>query len=139
MYKGIGPRNLGSPLKQTTKSYPDIPNAFKKENRAQLNASIEKANTDKFEKNKAEQDKIAQSMGYKDGTDAFMNRPKATGAIKVDNTIESLVIGGPAVKGVMGGATKVAKGSTKKVLGSKAAHHAAEGAHLAEVGYHIGG
>jgi len=64
---------------------------------------------------------------------------KATGGIKVDNTIESLVMGGPIVKGI----TKAIKGAAGAIgatraataVGSKAGHGLAEAAHIGEVAH----
>ncbi len=64
---------------------------------------------------------------------------KATGGIKVDNTIESLVMGGPVVKGV----TKAIKGAAGAMgatraataVGSKVGHGVAEAAHVGEVAH----
>jgi hypothetical protein len=120
MYKGIGPNKLGSPLKQTTKQPVNLPPAWSSQ--------------------KAKDDYKKYSDNYvQESAAAFAKRPKATGAINVDNTIESLAMGGGVVKGTINAAKNATKGRVAKALGTKAAHQVAEAAHLAEVGHHIGG
>jgi len=84
---GVGPRALGSPFKQTNKQYPDLPPAWKSE--------AAKSDYNKY-----------SDAHYADQASAFEDRManKATGAIKVDNTIETSVIGGAVLKGISAGA-----------------------------------
>lgn len=86
MYKGIGPNKLGSPLKQTKKTYPDLPSVWKSD----ATKKSYKQHSDTY---------------YAGQEKAFENRManKATGAIEVDNTIETSVIGGAAMKGALKG------------------------------------
>jgi hypothetical protein len=118
--KGVGPRNLGiSPLK--AKKNPPVPG---------------KALTQGFKDYRADEPKRIQ-----ESSDALNKRManKATGGIKVDNTIESLVMGGPVVKGV----TRAIKGASAAVgatrasaaVGSKVGHGIAEAAHVGEVAH----
>lgn len=111
MRKGIGPNKLGA-----------------------VKSPVKKTKEPKKEAPGAK-DKYADNMA------AFNNRManKATGGIKVDNTIESLVMGGPVVKGV----TKAVKGAAGAIgatraasaVGSKVGHGIAEAAHVGEVAH----
>jgi hypothetical protein len=109
MRKGIGPNKLGA-----------------------VKSPVKKTNDPKKE---AEKDKYADNMA------AFNNRManKATGGIKVDNTIESLVMGGPVVKGVTraikGAAGAVGATRASAAVGSKVGHGIAEAAHVGEVAH----
>jgi hypothetical protein len=109
MRKGIGPNKLGA-----------------------VKSPVKKT---KESKKEAGEDKYADNMA------AFNNRManKATGGIKVDNTIESLVMGGPVVKGVTkaikGAAGAIGAGRTAAAVGSKAGHGIAEAAHIGEVAH----
>ena len=109
MRKGIGPNKLGA-VKSPAKK------------------------TDGSKKG-SEKDKYADNMA------AFNNRManKATGGIKVDNTIESLVMGGPVVKGVTkaikGAAGAIGAGRAASAVGSKVGHGVAEAAHVGEVAH----
>jgi hypothetical protein len=113
MRKGIGPNRLGavkSPIKKTEKAKEGSPDTKGKD-------------------------------PYKENMDAFNNRManKATGGIKVDNTIESLVMGGPIVKGVTkavkGAAGAVGAGRAASAIGSRAGHGVAEAAHVGEIAH----
>jgi hypothetical protein len=116
--KGVGPRNLGiSPLK--AKSDTPVPG---------------KALVQGFKDYKADAPKRIQ-----ESRDAFDNRKKATGGIKVDNTIESFVMGGPVVKGVTraikGAAGAIGATRAATAVGSKVGHGVAEAAHVGELAH----
>ena len=101
--RGVGPNQLGSPLKKTDppSEKPDPENTY--------------------------------------DLDAFNNRTKATGGIKVDNTIESLFMGGALVKGIQkalgAGAGAVGAARAAGAVGSRAAHGIGEAAHVGEVAH----
>ena len=114
MRKGIGPNKLGavkSPIKKTEK-----PKASPKGTKT-------------------------KPSPYANNMAAFNDRManKATGGIKVDNTIESLVMGGPVVKGVTkaikGAAGAIGAARAASAVGSKVGHGVAEAAHVGEVAH----
>ena len=78
---------------------------------------------------------------YQANVDAFDKRMKnkATGGIKVDNTIESLFMGGALVKGIQkalgAGAGAVGAARAAGAVGSRAAHGIGEAAHVGEVAH----
>ena len=82
MYKGIGPNKLGSPLKQTTKKYPDLPQGLK---------------SDKVKKDYKQFEGDYASSQYAMAHQA-LNR-KATGGLKPAYP-ETFFMGGPVLKGV---------------------------------------
>lgn len=101
--KGVGPRALGSPFKQTTKQYPDLPPALKSE----AVKSDYKQYSDA--KNQVDQHNSMFSNLQKEvKTDSTghhaVHKKYAEQPAQVDNTIETSVIGGAALKGVFGGA-----------------------------------
>lgn len=102
MYKGIGPNKLGSPLKQTTKKYPDLPSA--------LTSDAAKKDFKQFEQIKKDVDSSPQPLSswgqrYRVGTDS-------TGHYKHHYTVpepgltpsypETFFMGGAILKGVGG-------------------------------------
>ena len=102
--RGVGPKQLGSPLKLK-----DPPSKKPDPYQANLNA---------FNKRM---------------------KNKATGGITLDNTIETLVMGGPVVRGVTkavgAGARAVGAARAASAVGSKAGHGVAEVAHVGEVAH----
>jgi hypothetical protein len=115
--KGVGPRNLGvSPLK--AKSDPPVPG---------------KALVQGY------RDYAANKNNTRYNPDAFANREKATGGIKLDNTIESLFVGGPAAKGVVKGLSiggrKLLGAAAAGARTARAAHLGTEVAHIGEVAH----
>ena len=115
--KGVGPRNLGiSPLK--AKSDPPVPGkAFMQGGK----------------------DYTANKNNVQYNPDAFANREMATGGIKLDNTIESLFIGGPAAKGIVKGLSiggrKLVGAAAAGARTAKATHLGTEVAHIGEVAH----
>ena len=115
--KGVGPRNLGvSPLK--AKSDPPVPGkAFMQGGK----------------------DYTANKNNTRYDPDAFAGREKATGGIKLDNTIESLFVGGPAAKGIVKGLSiggrKLVGAAAAGARTAKATHLGTEVAHIGEVAH----
>ena len=115
--KGVGPRNLGiSPLK--AKSDPPVPG---------------KALVQGY------RDYAANKNNTSYDPDAFASREMATGGINLDNTIESLFIGGPAAKGIVRGLSiggrKLVGAAAAGARTAKATHLGTEVAHIGEVAH----
>jgi hypothetical protein len=98
MYKGIGPNKLGSPFKQTTKTYPDLPKALKsdatKSDYKQYSNAKKSVDQHNSMFSNLQKEVKTDSKGHYVGSAAYPERP-----IQVDNTIETSVIGGAALKG----------------------------------------
>jgi len=118
--RGVGPKQLGSPLKLTDppkkgRQYPN-PNISK--------ADISNARDSYFAGQKADfNNKMAN---------------KATGGIKIDNTIESLLIGGPLVKGAAKAAAGAGRLGGKIASSSRAVRNVGRAAEAGDAGHVVG-
>jgi len=116
--RGVGPNQLGSPLKLT-----DPP----KKGRQYPNPNISKA------------DIANASETYFAGNEAdFNSRPKATGGIEVDNTLESLLIGGPLVKAGAKAAASAGRLGGKIASSSRAVRNVGRVAEAGDAGHVVG-
>lgn len=100
--KGVGPRALGSPLKQTTKQYPDLPPSWKsdaaKSDYNQYSSAKKQVDQHNSMFSNLQKEVKTDSTGHHTVYKKYAEQPA-----QVDNTIETSVIGGAALKGVFAG------------------------------------
>ena len=118
--RGVGPNQLGSPLKLT-----DPP----KKERQYPNPNISKADIASANKTALASNKNALDKRIKN---------KATGGIKVDNTIESLLIGGPVVKAAAKGVAAAGRLGGKIASSSRAVRNVGRAAEAGDAGHVVG-
>ena len=118
--RGVGPNQLGSPLKLT-----DPP----KKERQYLNPNISKADIAYVNKIHQEQEDAALDKRIKN---------KATGEATLDNTIESLLIGGPVVKAAAKGVAAAGRLGGKIASSSRAVRNVGRAAEAGDAGHEVG-